>query len=113
MLKKLLSILSFAVMTILSYKTVRTFAFVTSIFAILAIISILSILLVGNYAEAVKRIAFDDHRAKEFIKKINLLTVSLYVIFLFAISYGIVFYPIVLSIGVMTLCIGMFWLVIL
>lgn len=113
MLKSLLSFISFIGMTLLAYFTARTFAFVTSIFAILAIISILSILLVGNYAEVVKRIAFDDHRAKEFIKKINLLTVSLYVIFLFAISYGVVFYPIVLSIGVMTLCIGMFWLVIL
>lgn len=100
-------------MTILAYFTAITFAFVTSIFAILAIISILSILLVGNYAEAIKRIAFNDPRAKEFIKKINLLTVSLYVIFLFAISYSIVFYLIILSIGVMALCIGMFWLVIL
>lgn len=113
MLKSLLSFVSFIGMTLLAYYTARTFAFVTSVFAILAIISILSILLVGNYAEAVKRIAFGDYRAKDFIKKINLLTVSLYVIFLFAISYGIVFYPIILAIGVMTLCIGMFWLVIL
>lgn len=103
MVKKLLSILSFAVMTILSYKTVRTFSDVTAVFSILAILTMLSAFMVGKTGKLVEFLFEDtgkDHRCKG--NKLSLTGLSLYVIFLFGVSYGIVFVPTIIAI----ICVG-------
>lgn len=103
MLKKLLSILSFAVMTILSYKTVRTFSDVTAVFAILAILTMVSAFLVGKSGNLIDYLFEDtdkDHRCKG--NKLSLTGLFLYVIMLFVASYGIVFVPTIVA----TLCVG-------
>lgn len=103
MSKKILSVLSFMVMTILSYKTVRTFPEVTSIFAILSILTMLSAFLVGKTGKLVEFLFEDtdkDHRCKG--NKLSLTGLFLYVIALFVVSYGIVFIPIIVAI----ICVG-------
>ena len=101
MLKKLLSILSFAVMTILSYKTVRTFAFVTSVFAILAIITMVSAVLVGKSGKLMNFL-FEDLEDLPRGTRLSLTGLYLYVIMLFVVSYGIVFIPTIVA----TICVS-------
>ena len=100
MLKKLLSILSFAVMTVLAYKTTRTFPEVTSVFAILAIITLVSAVLVGKSGKLMNFL-FEDLEDLPRGTRLSLTGLFLYVIALFVVSYGIVFIPtIVATLGV-------------
>lgn len=101
MLKKILSILSFIVMTILSYKTVRTFPEVTSVFAILAIITLVSAVLVGKSGKLMNFL-FEDLEDLPRGTRLSLTGLFLYVILLFAVSYGIVFIPTIVA----TICVS-------
>ena len=101
MLKKLLSILSFAVMTVLSYKTVRTFPEVTSVFAILSIITLVSAVLVGKSGKLMNFL-FEDLEDLPRGTRLSLTGLFLYVIMLFIVSYGIVFIPTIVA----TICMG-------
>lgn len=101
MLKKLLSILSFAVITILSYKTVRTFPEVTSVFAILSIITLVSAVLVGKSGKLMNFL-FEDLEDLPRGTRLSLTGLFLYIITLFVISYGIVFIPAIVA----TICVG-------
>lgn len=101
MLKKLLSVLSFIVMTILSYKTVRTFPEVTSVFAILTILTMVSALLVGKSGKLIQFL-FENTEDLPRGTRLSLTGLFLYVIMLFVVSYGIVFIPTIVA----TLCVG-------
>lgn len=101
MLKKILSILGFIVMTILSYKTVRTFPEVTSVFAILAIITLVSAVLVGKSGKLMNFL-FEDLEDLPRGTRLSLTGLFLYVIALFVVSYGIAFIPTIVA----TLCVG-------
>lgn len=101
MLKKLLSILSFAVMTILSYNTVRTFSDVTAVFAILAIITLVSAVLVGKSGKLMNFL-FEDLEDLPRGTRLSLTGLFLYVILLFVVSYGIVFIPTIVA----TICVS-------
>lgn len=101
MLKKLLSILSFAVMTVLAYKTTRTFPEVTSIFAILAIITLVSAVLVGKSGKLIQFL-FENTEDLPRGTRLSLTGLFLYVILLFAVSYGIVFIPTIVA----TICVS-------
>lgn len=101
MVKKILSVLSFMVMTILSYKTVRTFPEVTSVFAILSIITLVSAVLVGKSGKLMNFI-FEDLENLPRGTRLSLTGLFLYVIMLFVVSYGIVFIPAIVA----TLCVG-------
>ena len=101
MLKKLLSILSFAVMTILSYKTVRTFSEVTSVFAILSILTMVSAMVVGKSGKLIQFL-FENTEDLPRGTRLSLTGLFLYVIMLFVVSYGIVFIPTIVA----TLCVG-------
>lgn len=101
MLKKILSILSFIVMTILSYKTVRTFPEVTSVFAILAILTMVSAMLVGKSGKLIQFL-FENTEDLPRGTRLSLTGLFLYVILLFGISYGIVFVPTIIAI----ICVG-------
>ena len=101
MLKKILSILSFIVMTILSYKTVRTFPEVTSVFAILSIITLVSAVLVGKSGKLIQFL-FENTEDLPRGTRLSLTGLFLYVILLFVVSYGIVFVPTIIA----TFCVG-------
>lgn len=101
MLKKLLSILSFAVMTILSYKTVRTFPEVTSVFAVLSILTMVSAMVVGKSGKLIQFL-FENTEDLPRGTRLSLTGLFLYVIMLFVVSYGIVFIPTIVA----TLCVG-------
>lgn len=101
MLKKLLSVLSFIVMTILSYKTVRTFPEVTSVFAILTILTMVSALLVGKSGKLIQFL-FENTEDLPRGTRLSLTGLFLYVIMLFVVSYGIVFIPTIVA----TSCVG-------
>lgn len=101
MLRKTLSVLSFTVMTILSYKTVRTFPEVTSVFAVLSILTMVSAMVVGKSG---KLIQFLFENAEDLPRgtRLSLTGLFLYVIMLFIVSYGIVLIPTIVA----TLCVG-------
>ena len=101
MLKKFLSVLSFIVMTILSYKTVRTFPEVASVFAILSIITLVSAVLVGKSGKLMNFL-FEDLEDLPRGTRLSLTGLFLYVILLFAVSYGIVFIPTIIA----TICVS-------
>lgn len=101
MLKKILSVLSFIVMTILSYKTTRTFPEVTSVFAILSIITLVSAVLVGKSGKLIQFL-FENTEDLPRGARLSLTGLFLYVIALFAVSYGIVFIPTIVAI----ICVG-------
>lgn len=101
MLKKLISILSFIVMTILSYKTVRTFPEVTSIFAVLSILTMVSAMLVGKSGKLIQFL-FENTEDLPRGTRLSLTGLFLYVILLFGISYGIVLVPTIIAI----ICVG-------
>lgn len=101
MLKKLLSILSFAVMTILSYKTVRTFPEVTSVFAILSILTMVSAMVVGKSGKLIQFL-FENTEDLPRGTRLSLTGLFLYVIMLFVVSYGIVFIPTIVA----TICVS-------
>lgn len=102
MLKKLLAILSFMVMTVLAYKTTRTFPEVTSVFAILAILTMVSAMLVGKSGKLIQFL-FENTEDLPRGTRLSLTGLFLYVILLFAVSYGIVFVPTIIA----TLCVGL------
>ena len=101
MLKKILSVLSFVVMTILSYKTVRTFPEVTSVFAILSILTMVSAMVVGKSGKLIQSL-FENTEDLPRGTRLSLTGLFLYVIMLFVVSYGIVFIPTIVA----TLCVG-------
>lgn len=101
MVKKILSVLSFMVMTILSYKTVRTFPEVTSVFAILSILTMVSAMLVGKSGKLIQFL-FENTEDLPRGTRLSLTGLFLYVIMLFVVSYGIVFIPTIVA----TLCVG-------
>ena len=101
MLKKVLSALSFMVMTVLAYKTTRTFPEVTSVFAILAILTMVSAMLVGKSGKLMNFL-FEDLEDLPRGTRLSLTGLFLYVIALFVVSYGIVFIPTIVA----TLCVG-------
>lgn len=101
MLKKLLSVLSFIVMTVLAYKTTRTFPEVTSVFAILSIITLVSAVLVGKSGKLMNFL-FEDLEDLPRGTRLSLTGLFLYVILLFVVSYGIVFIPTIVA----TICMG-------
>lgn len=101
MLKKLLSVLSFTVMTVSAYKTTRTFPEVTSVFAILAIITLVSAVLVGKSGKLMNFL-FEDLEDLPRGTRLSLTGLFLYVILLFAVSYGIVFIPTIVA----TICVS-------
>lgn len=101
MLKKGLSVLSFMVMTILSYKTVRTFSEVTSIFAILSILTMVSAMVVGKSGKLIQFL-FENTEDLPRGTRLSLTGLFLYVIMLFVVSYGIVFIPTIVA----TICVG-------
>lgn len=101
MLKKILSVLSFIVMTILSYKTVRTFPEVTSVFAILSILTMVSAMVVGKSGKLIQFL-FENTEDLPRGTRLSLTGLFLYVIMLFVVSYGIVFIPTIVA----TLCVG-------
>ena len=101
MLKKLILILSFIVMTILSYKTVRTFPEVTSIFAVLSILTMVSAMLVGKSGKLIQFL-FENTEDLPRGTRLSLTGLFLYVILLFGISYGIVLVPTIIAI----ICVG-------
>lgn len=101
MLKKILSVLSFIVMTILSYKTVRTFPEVTSVFAILSILTMVSAMVVGKSGKLIQYL-FDNTEDLPRGTRLSLTGLFLYVIMLFVVSYGIVFIPTIVAI----ICVG-------
>ena len=101
MLKKILSVLSFIVMTILSYKTVRTFPEVTSVFAILSILTMVSAMVVGKSGKLIQFL-FENTEDLPRGTRLSLTGLFLYVIMLFVVSYGIVFIPTIIA----TLCVG-------
>lgn len=88
-------------MTVLAYYTVRTFAFVTSVFAILAIITMVSAVLVGKSGKLMNFL-FEDLEDLPRGTRLSLTGLFLYVIFLFVVSYGIVFIPVIVA----TTCVG-------
>lgn len=101
MLKKILSVLSFMVMTVLAYKTTRTFPEVTSVFAILAILTMVSAMLVGKSSKLIQFL-FENTEDLPRGTRLSLTGLFLYVILLFGVSYGIVFVPTIISI----ICVG-------
>lgn len=101
MLKKFLSVLSFIVMTILSYKTVRTFPEVTSVFAILSILTMVSAMVVGKSGKLIQ-LLFENTEDLPRGTRLSLTGLFLYVIMLFVVSYGIVFIPTIVA----TICVG-------
>lgn len=101
MLKKILSVLSFIVMTILSYKTVRTFPEVTSVFAILSILTMVSAMVVGKSGKLMNFL-FENAEDLPRGTRLSLTGLFLYVIMLFVVSYGIVFIPTIIA----TICVG-------
>ena len=101
MLKKILSVLSFMVMTILSYKTVRTFPEVTSVFAILSILTMVSAMLVGKSGKLIQFL-FENTEDLPRGTRLSLTGLFLYVILLFVVSYGIVFIPAIVA----TICVS-------
>lgn len=101
MLKKILSILSFMVMTVLAYKTTRAFPEVTSVFAILAILTMVSALLVGKSGKLIQFL-FENTEDLPRGARLSLTGLFLYVILLFGVSYGIVFIPTIIAI----ICVG-------
>ena len=105
-MKKILSILSFLVMSILAYKTVRTFAYVTSVFAILSIISMISVFIACKCEESIRYI-MNMKDATTKVGKLSLTTLYIYIILLFVVSYGIVFIPFILS--VLCVCVFIFF----
>lgn len=112
MIKSILSVLSFIGMSVLSYITVRTEPDVTKVFAILSIVSLFSILLVGKFGIMLKYFMYeDDEHREEFDNKFNLLAVSLFVIALLLVSYGITYFPTIISVVCVSLIIMLFWVV--
>lgn len=101
MLKKLLSVLSFMIMTVLAYKTTRTFPEVTSVFAILAILTMVSAMLVGKSGKLIQFL-FENTEDLPRGTRLSLTGLFLYVILLFGVSYGIVFIPTIVA----TICVG-------
>lgn len=101
MLKKLLSVLSFMIMTVLAYKTTRTFPEVTSVFAILSILTMVSAMVVGKSGKLIQFLFENTEDLPRGIR-LSLTGLFLYVIALFVVSYGIVFIPIIVA----TLCVG-------
>ena len=101
MVKKILSVLSFVVMTILSYKTTRTFPEVTSVFAILAIVTLVSAVLVGKSGKLIQFL-FENTEDLPRGSRLSLTGLFLYVIALFVVSYGIVFIPAIVA----TVCVS-------
>lgn len=101
MIKSIISMISFIGMTVLAYYTVRTFAFVTSVFAILAIITMVSAVLVGKSGKLMNFL-FDDLEDLPRGTRLSLTGLFLYVILLFAVSYGIVFIPTIVA----TICVS-------
>lgn len=101
MVKKILSVLSFIVMTTLSYKTVRTFSEVTSVFAILSILTMVSAMLVGKSGKLIQFL-FENTEDLPRGTRLSLTGLFLYVIMLFAVSYGIVFIPAIVA----TICVS-------
>lgn len=101
MLKKILSVLSFMVMTVLAYKTTRTFPEVTSVFAILAILTMVSAFLVGKSGKLIQFL-FENTEDLPRGARLSLTGLFLYVILLFGVSYGIVFVPTIIAI----ICVG-------
>ena len=99
MLKKILSVLSFMVMTVLAYKTTRTFPEVTSVFAILTMVSAL---LVGKSGKLIQFL-FENTEDLPRGARLSLTGLFLYVILLFVVSYGIVFIPTIIA----TFCVGL------
>lgn len=97
MVKKILSVLSFIVMTILSYKTVRTFPEVTSVFAILSILTMVSAMLVGKSGKLIQFL-FENTEDLPRGTRLSLTGLFLYVIMFFVVSYGIVFIPTIVAI---------------
>ena len=93
--------ISFIGMTVLAYYTVRTFAFVTSVFAILAIITMVSAVLVGKSGKLMNFL-FEDLEDLPRGTRLSLTGLFLYVILLFAVSYGIVFIPTIVA----TICVS-------
>ena len=101
MIKSIISMISFIGMTVLAYYTVRTFAFVTSVFAILAIITMVSAVLVGKSGKLMNFL-FEDLEDLPRGTRLSLTGLFLYVILLFAVSYGIVFIPTIVA----TICVS-------
>jgi hypothetical protein len=101
LVKKILSVLSFIVMTVLAYKTTRTFPEVTSVFAILSIITLVSAVLVGKSGKLMNFL-FEDLEDLPRGTRLSLTGLFLYVIMLFIVSYGIVFIPTIVA----TICMG-------
>ena len=114
MIKLIISILSFIGMTVLSYITVRTEPDVTKVFALLSIVSLFSILLVGKLGTVLKYfMSEDDEHREQFESKFNLLTVSLFVIAILSVSYGIIYFSTIISILCVSLIIMLFSVVVL
>lgn len=114
MIKSIISILSFIGMTALSYITVRTEPDVTKVFALLSIVSLFSILLVGKFGTVLKYfMSEDDEHREQFENKFNLLTVSLFVIALLLVSYGIIYFSTIISVVCVSLIIMLFSVVVL
>ena len=89
------------IMTVLAYKTTRTFPEVTSVFAILSIITLVSAVLVGKSGKLMNFL-FEDLEDLPKGTRLFLTGLFLYVILLFAVSYGIVFVPTIIAI----ICVG-------
>ena len=112
MIKSILSVISFIGMTVLSYITVRKEPDVTKVFALLSIVSLFSILLVGKFGTVLKYfMSEDDEHREKFNNKFNLLTISLFIITLLVVSYGIVYFSTIISIVCVSLLIILFWVV--